>query len=132
LLGRVSRAAVFSAALAACSSDKPKEAPKAQGSDDLEKLLDHQPREVEHAPAPPVDAAEPIAISVDAALPDAGVDVEAEKKRIADAKKKKLAEKKRREDERMRREQEELQRQMIEHRQQAKPYGAPPARRRIV
>jgi hypothetical protein len=131
LIGRASRAAVFSAALVACSSDdKPKQAP-AQGSDDLEKLLEYQPRPVEPV-APPIDAPEAIVVSVDAAVPDAGVD-EAEAKRLA-AEKKKLADRKRREAER--REQEALQRRQDDlerwRMQNAKPYGAPPARRRIV
>ncbi|HEX5061198.1 MAG TPA: hypothetical protein VFV99_17650 [Kofleriaceae bacterium] len=113
VIGRVTRAAVFSAALAACGKDKPKEAPPpppAQGSDELEKMLDNDGKTVEHAPVPPVDAAviEPDAAIVDAGLPpDAGV-----------VKKKKP------------------------HHEQAvplppphnipKPYGAPPARKRIV
>ena len=137
LIGRVSRAAVFSAGLAAaCSGDKPKEAPArgsaGSGSDDLEKLLDQQPREVEH-PAPPIDAAESIALSIDAAVIDAGIDIAAQKKldekKLADKKKR---EHDRREAERRRREQEELERLRQDQLHNAMPYGAPPARRRIV
>lgn len=122
VLGRVSRAAVFSAALAACSQDKPKPPappPPARGSDDLEKLLDHQPRVVDEpaptAAPPPVDAgvAAPIdAAVVDAGAPDAGVPV----------KKKKQQKVQKIEDVKIE----------IDHRHMAKPYGAPPARRRIV
>ncbi|HEY5952292.1 MAG TPA: hypothetical protein VIV40_42635 [Kofleriaceae bacterium] len=143
LVGKVTRAAIFSAALAACrSDDKPSPAPvPAQGSDDLEKLLDHDGSEVAH-PTPidasvaqmPDDAAA-IAESVDAAVPDAGIDA-AEQKRIANQriadKKRREAERTRREEERRRREQEELMRKMQDHRNINKPYGAPPARKRLV
>jgi hypothetical protein len=114
LVGRVSRAAVFSAALAACTNDKPPAPavpPPAQGSDDLEKLLDNDGRTVEHPTAPPpIDAAvaEPDAAIVDAGVPDAGVVIK-KKKKIVDAG---VA--------------------PIDQRQMAKPYGAPPARRRVV
>ena len=113
LLGRVSRAAVFSAALAACSDDKPKPPAPAptQGSDDLEQLLDQQPQAVEHAP--PIDA--PIDAPSDAALVDAGVPPDAgivkKKKRVR---------------------QETITVPPPDRIQNAKPYGAPPARRRIV
>jgi hypothetical protein len=119
LVGRVSRAAVFSAALAACSDDKPKSQPPppAHGSDDLEKLLDDKPK-VEHADiAPPIDAAvvvEPDAAIVDAAPPpDAGV----------------VVKKKRRKQEQQ---QETVKQIDLDRIQNAKPYGAPPARRRVV
>ena len=116
LVGRVSRAAVFSAALAACSNDKPPAPapPPAHGSDDLEKLLDHDDRTVEH-PAPPIDAGvpEPDAAIVDAGAPDAGTPDAG----VVIKKKKKLQQ------------QETIK---IEQREMAKPYGAPPARRRVV
>lgn len=118
LVGRVSRAAVFGAALAACSGDKqppaPAQPPPAQGSDDLEQLLDNDGREVAHPDPPPSDAAvEPIAdAAIDAGVPDAGV-----------VKKKKVRT----------RHERELERQLDETRiHSAKPYGAPPARRRVV
>ncbi|HEX5061197.1 MAG TPA: hypothetical protein VFV99_17645 [Kofleriaceae bacterium] len=117
VIGRVTRAAVFSAALVACGKDKPKEAPApppAQGSDDLEKMLD-EPRTVEHAAVPPpVDAAviEPDAAVVDAgAPPDAGV---VKKKHV------------------QKQQVQDVRDIKIDHIQNAKPYGAPPARRRIV
>jgi len=135
VIGRVTRAAVFSAALAACSSDKPKqEPPPAKGSDDLEKLLDEKPEKVEHPDVvPPADAAEALAQTVDAAVTsDAGVDVEAQKKKLAE--RKKLAEQKKREAERREAERLRAQEELLRNDQihNAKPYGAPPARRRIV
>lgn len=120
LVGRVSRAAVFSAALAACSGDKqppaPAPPPPAQGSDDLEQLLDNDGREVAQPDPPPapIDAAvEPIAdAAIDAGVPDAGV-----------VKKKKVRT----------HEDREVKQQLDQMRiHNAKPYGAPPARRRIV
>jgi hypothetical protein len=119
-IGRVSRAAVFSAALVACSNEPTKQAPppSAQGSDgtdDLEELLDHQPHVVEVPDAAPmvepIDAAvEQVASPVDAGVPDAGTAVK-----------------------KKRRQQQTIEKQqIIERRHMAKPYGAPPARRRIV
>lgn len=128
------RAAVFSAALAGCSDHKQPPAPHAgsaqQGSDDLEQLLDEQPRTAEHPTldAAPVDAAVQVAQPIDAALPvDAGVDQQAlaEKKRRAEERRRKLEQQR----------QEELQREVIDRQRdhiEAKPYGAPPARRRVV
>lgn len=125
LRGRVSRAAVFTAALAACSSDKPKQPAPSEhgsgsGSDDLEKLLDDQPRAAPHPDAPPIDAATVIVDAgvPDAALPDAGV---VKKKRHVEHKVENI-------------ETKHIETNHIEtnHIQNAKPYGAPPARRRVV
>ena len=142
LVGRLGRAAMLSAVLAACDS-KPADTPapvlapaheSGSGSDDLEQLLDVDHRVVERAS--PADAAVPDAAAIaqapDAGLrPDAGVDPA-------------LAERKRRAAERRREKQrlealrlEEEQRQLRElhkmnHIERAKPYGAPPARRRVV
>lgn len=127
--GRVSRAAVFSAALVACSKEPAKQAPPppaqgsdgSDGSDDLEKLLDRQVQVVEvpdaAAAAEPADAAvEQAATPVDAGVPDAGAVV-----------------KKKRRQQKQKADELELQKQrVIDHRHMAKPYGAPPARRRIV
>ncbi len=122
LVGRVTRAAIFSAALVACSDDKPKPAlaPPAQGSDDLEKLLDHEGSEVTHPEAPPaIDAsiATPDAAPIDAGVltPDAGV-----------------VRKKRRQQQKQQQIEEKVDVNVIDQRHMAKPYGAPPARRRIV
>ena len=117
VLGRVSRAAIFSAALAACSDDKPKQpapAPPAQGGDDLEKLLDPQPRAVD---SPPLDAARADAALVDAGVPDAGVPPDAG---VVKKKRKRV-------------QQEPVDPiKLPDHIHNAKPYGAPPWRRRIV
>lgn len=76
----LTRAAIFSAALAGCSDHKqpaPSAAGSAQvGSDDLEKMLDSDGRTVQHASPPDAAADAPVdasAVAVDAALPpDAG------------------------------------------------------------
>jgi hypothetical protein len=128
------RAAVFSAALAGCSDHKPPPTPTqgsaAQSDEELEKLLDYQPRTADHPihDAAPVDAAVQIAEPVDAAVPvDAGVDQQA-------LLKKKREQERLRRIEQQRREQEQLQQvEVREHDHiNAKPYGAPPARRRVV
>jgi hypothetical protein len=131
--GAFTRAAVFSAALAGCSDHKQPPAPTqgsaAQSDEDLEKLLDYQPRTAEHPmhDATPVDAAVQIAEPVDAAMPvDAGVDQQALKKKREQERLRRI--------EQQRREQEQLQQvEVREHDHiNAKPYGAPPARRRVV
>lgn len=141
--GRLTRAAIFSAALVACESspEAPRPAPSGpvQGSDDLEKLLDVDQRVVDRPPpvdAMPADAASHVASSPPdagrAAAPiDAGVDpLIAERRR----RERERRERERRErDEQLRREQEEQkQLQLDDMRHHAKPYGAPPARRRVV
>ena len=146
LRGRLTRAAVFGAALAAgACGNKTNDAPKpAQGSSDpkeLERMLDEpigrDPTTTTQAA--PIDAAADaaaIAAAVDAGVPDAGPDPAAIARREA--------ERKRREAERRRRLEEEEQQKRLEaerllqqqqQQQQfhnAKPYGAPPARRRLV
>jgi hypothetical protein len=117
LVGRVSRAAVFSAALAACSNDKPPPpaAPPAQGSDDLEQLLDKQGNAVEPTAPPPIDAAvpEPDTAVVDAGVADAGVVIKKKRRQQKEAV-------------------EKLPDTLPDRIINAKPYGAPPARRRLV
>lgn len=126
LTGRVSRAAVF-AAVAACSKDKPKAPPPppahGSGSDDLEKMLDDQPRAAEHPDAVATDAA----IAIDApALADAGVDAARPDAGVVKKKKKRV-------------EKQNIDEQLgppppppWDRNNIPKPYGAPPARRRIV
>lgn len=133
----LARAAIFSAALAACSDPEPSTPVPAKGSaasnaDDLEKLLDNDGTTVQRPT--PADAATPdaaqVAAAVDAGVPDAGVDPQVL------AAKKREAERRRRERQR----QLELQRQQVNEQKQlqermmhnAKPYGAPPARKRFV
>jgi hypothetical protein len=139
--GRLSRAAVFSAALVACESKQapPKPAPpppqQQQGSDDLEKMLDgdqHVADRVAPTPPPaPNDAALADAGAIDSSTIDAGVTVDAGMDRA------KILEHKRRE--RIRREQHDRERRderppppPLDHMNVPKPYGAPPARRRRV
>lgn len=126
LVGRVSRAAVFSAALVACSNEKPAPAPAppaapGSGSDDLEKLLDQDEGTVAHpnAPAPADAAAVPDAAIADAGVPDAGTPDAG----VVIKKKKK-------------KQQQQIEETVktieIDRMQNAKPYGAPPMRRRVV
>ena len=145
--GRITRAAIFSAALVACEgkqAETPKTTPAQTGSaaasDDLEKLLDGDQGVVQRGMpmvAAPADAAAMmIAATIDAGVPDAGIDQQAlaeRKRQQALAQRKRLLEeRKRRELERQRIEQERLDRQMRDMHQHAKPYGAPPARKRVV
>lgn len=125
--GAFTRAAIFSAAIAGCSDHKqpPAPAPAASGSaaahgdgsDDLEKMLDNDGRTVQHAS--PVDAAidapvDATAVAIDAAVaPDAGV-VHKKRRIIVPPPPPPPPDL-------------EWQRQNI-----PKPYGAPPARRRLV
>jgi hypothetical protein len=137
--GRITRAAVFSAALVGCESKQtaptPVPAPQQQGSDDLEKMLDGDHHVVDR-PAPATDAAvaadatEIAAGAIDAGVPaDAGVD----EKALAEKREKQRKAKERRL--REERERKQLEDQVVRERDWhniAKPYGAPPARRRVV
>jgi hypothetical protein len=135
--GRITRAAVFSAALVGCESKqeppKPTPAPQQQGSDDLEKLLDDD-HHVADRPAPPTDAAIAAdATAIASGALDAGVPADAGVDQKALAAKREKQRKLREERERKRKEIEE---QLVvpnpDWQIQAKPYGAPPARRRVV
>ena len=132
---------MFSAALVGCEStpETPKAAPAPQheGSDDLEKLLDGD-HHVADRPAPPradaavaADATAIAVTTVDAGVPaDAGVDDKA----LAAKREKQRREKRERE----KRERERIEKQLDvalpdpNLNIHAKPYGAPPARRRVV
>jgi hypothetical protein len=137
--GRLSRAAVFSAALVACESKQPPPQPAPapqlqQGSDDLEKMLDGDQHVADRpvvAPPPATDASLADAGAIATQAIDAGVPVDAGMDRA------KILEHKRKE--RIRREREEQQREPpppppppYDHMNIPKPYGAPPARRRLV
>ncbi len=127
--GRLTRAAIFSAAVVACDSKPaaPTPAPipaQSDGAidDDLEKMLDVD-RNTADRPAPPVtDAGLPDA-TVAVAAPDAGI---SDEQRKADEQAKRLRKQKALEH------QKELERQRIRIQVNNKPYGAPPARRRVV
>lgn len=123
----LTRAAVFSAALAACESGSRTTAPTSapvpqQGSaadDDLEKMLDTDQRVVEHpvqTPPPPqvIDAGVPVPI--DAAVVDSTPKRTKTRTKKQDTKKAV----------------DIVPDEIIDHRRLAKPYGAPPARRRVV
>lgn len=123
----LTRAAVFSAALAACESGSRTTAPASapvpqQGSaadDDLEKLLDTDQRVVEHpvqTPPPPPPA-----------LSDAGVPTDAA---VVDATPKRTKTRRQKQD--TKQAVDIVPDEIIDHRHLAKPYGAPPARRRVV
>ena len=137
--GRLTRAAIFSAAVVGCdskSTSKPAPAPEqhehgsaaGSGSDDLEKMLDSDGHVVDHPAA--VDAAVPdgaaVAEAADAGGPsDAGVLTTSMIKQRA-----KELERLRMQKDRKR--QEDLERNNIRIQVNNKPYGAPPARRRVV
>jgi hypothetical protein len=135
--GRITRAAVFSAALVGCESKqeapRPAPAPQQQGSDDLEKMLDGDHHVADRPPATDAaiaaDATELAAGAIDAGvLADAGLDEQALAEKRAKAAK---AEK-----ERLRREREKKLLETAvpdpDYHNIPKPYGAPPARRRVV
>ena len=138
VVGRVTRAAVFSAALVACSKhEEPK--PKAGSAEHLDQDFNQLLGSAE-----PGSAA--VAASADAAVavaPDAGTDAaltdEERTRQLQHAQDQQREEKQREQRQREQRAQDELRRREIEQQQlrqqqhyNAKPYGAPPARRRVV
>jgi hypothetical protein len=154
VLGRVSRAAVFGAALAACDqppapstppSTPPAPAPgSAADLAELEQLLDGDPAGRSRPSATPVDAGSVdaavllLAAPDDAAMPDAAPS-DAERKRLAaeHERRRELSKRaheaaRRMREEELRRQKEEEVRKQVEMRHMPKPYGAPPARRRVV
>ena len=127
------RVAVLTAALAGCSDKKSAEPPpagsaagSAQGSDDLEKMLDHDGTTVQHAaPADAALDAYAVADAIDAGVAaDAGLSQE----ELAAQKEK---QRERLEERRRKKALEEQRRQQLD-RVNVKPYGAPSARRRVV
>jgi predicted amidophosphoribosyltransferase len=127
-IGRVTRAAVFTAALAACAKhDEPKPAPVHTGSAEN---LDQDFNQVLGS-AEPGSAA--VAVSVDAAVPldAATVDAMSDEERTRQLQKQQEAEHRRKQQQQQQQQQVQQQLQMDQH-INAKPYGAPPARRRIV
>lgn len=136
--GRITRAAVFSAALVACESKQPSPqpapVPQQQGSDDLEKMLDGDHHVADRAPVPPAPAPADASLADGAALAtaptDAGVAVDAGMDRA------KMLEIKTNQDRRRRHRERRIDEQVLvppdDHHNIPKPYGAPPARRRLV
>jgi hypothetical protein len=129
----LARAAVFSAALVGCKDHKPP-APKpvpAQGSDDLENLLDQQARTADHPATAPGDAAVQVATPDDAAVAAVVVDAGIDPKVLYD-KKRQAEERKKHVQEIQQRRHEAIDNGDVREHINAKPYGAPPARRRVV
>lgn len=123
--GKLTRAAIFSAAVVGCDSKgttKPAPVPaqheQGSGSDDLEKMLDHDPQVVDHPPAIDAAVADSGAVAV---TTDASTDPS-----LADRKRAIL--KRHLDDHRKQR----LEEQQIKVQGPPMPYGAPPARRRMV
>ena len=130
VIGRVTRAAVFSAALVAChKQEEPKPAPKTGSAEHLDQDFNQLlgSAEVQQAPA---DAA--VAVAADAAI-DAGKSDEERTRELQHAQQVEQQQKQHADDERRRR---ELEQQRLRDQENmmhnAKPYGAPPARRRVV
>jgi hypothetical protein len=142
--GRITRAAVFSAALVACESKQPAPqpapVPQQQGSDDLEKMLDGDHHVADRPPPPAAsDASLADATAVATSAVDAGITVDAGMSR------EKMIELKTERDKRRREQLERKRKELIEQELAPpppppddrfhnipKPYGAPPARRRLV
>jgi hypothetical protein len=97
-----------------------------RNDDDLEKMLDSKGHV---ADVPPIDAGPVDAPLADASVPDAAVDAgmsDEQKQRI-----RRQREQRKREQEQVREVQQQKDLETLE-REMAAPYGAPPARRRIV
>ena len=127
VVGRVTRAAIFSAALVACSKhEEPQPAPHPGSAEHLDQDFNQLlgSADVQHAPA---DAA--VALAPDAAV-DAGKSDEERTRELQQVQQ----QKQHTDDERRRREleQQRLREQQDQLHYNAKPYGAPPARRRVV
>jgi pyruvate-formate lyase len=133
VLGRVTRAAVFSAALVACGGKKDEAKPAAGSAEHLDQDFNQLLGSAEgSAPPAAIDAGiAQVAADAPAAI-DAGLTDEERTRQLQHAQE---------EQQRKRREQIEEQQQQQQLRVQqhqrdwhnvAKPYGAPPARRRIV
>jgi predicted amidophosphoribosyltransferase len=134
VVGRVTRAAIFSAALVACGKhDEPVPAPKAGSAEHLDQDFNQLLGSAQTPAASPADAA--VALAPDAAV-DAGKSDEERTRELQEAQQKKEKDQQQHADaERRRREleQERLREQQeIRQHYNAKPYGAPPARRRVV
>jgi len=133
LIGRVTRAAVFSAALAGCAKhEQPKPAPHAGSAENLDQDFNQLVGSAEQGSA--------VAQTIDAAAPDAAqvavpVDAMTDEERTRQLQKQQQAIENKKQQERERREHEKMvEQQQLQNQQHwnAKPYGAPPARRRIV
>jgi hypothetical protein len=139
VVGRVTRAAIFSAALVACGKhEDPKPTPKPGSAEHLDQDFNQLlgSAEVQQAPA---DAA--VALASDAAV-DAGLSDEERTRQLQHAQDQQRQQQQQQQqqqqrqhadDERRRRElEQERLREQQDMMHNAKPYGAPPARRRVV
>ena len=138
VVGRVTRAAIFSAALVACGKhEDPKPTPKAGSAEHLDQDFNQLLGSAD-THAAPRDAA--VAIAPDAAV-DAGLSDEERTRQLQQAQQAQQQkehqkhadeERRRRELEQQRLREQQLQQQQIQQHYNAKPSGAPPARRRVV
>lgn len=137
---KLTRAAIFSAAVVACDSKtaKPTPAPvptqagsaTGSGSDDLEKMLDADGRTVERADrVTDAGAAEAMAAVSDGGL-DGGVAATIRTPEEIRERKEQVRRDAEIVQEKVRKNREKQEELRIQH--NAKPYGAPPARRRVV
>ena len=128
IVGRVTRAAVFSAAVVACGGKKDAPAPKAGSAEHLDQDFNQLLGSAEgSAAAQTGDAAvAPIAIDAPVAI-DAGLTDEERTRQLQHAQE---AEQRKKHEQEQQQQQQQIQRQNWHN--VAKPYGAPPARRRIV
>ncbi|MBV8755847.1 MAG: hypothetical protein JO257_01150 [Deltaproteobacteria bacterium] len=137
IVGRVTRAAIFSAALVACSKhDEPKPTPKPGSAEHLDQDFNQLLGSAEPGSGTaPGDAA--VALAPDATI-DAGLSDEERTRQLQQAQEQKDRqrhaddERRRREIEEQRLRQQQIQQDQIQQHYNAKPYGAPPARRRVV
>lgn len=135
IVGRVTRAAIFSAALIACGTthEEPKPAPPAGSAEKLDQDFNQLLGSAE--PGSAVAHASDAAVAADAAQVAVPVDAMTDEERTRQLQHEQDQHKR---DEALRRQREEDQRRQQDHIQQrdynqnAKPYGAPPARRRVV
>lgn len=144
IVGRVTRAAIFSAALVACGTkhEEPKPAPPAGSAEKLDQDFNQLLGSAEPGSAQPGSAvahASDAAVAADAAQVAVPVDAMTDEERTRQLQhaqdqhkrdEEQALRRQREEDQRRREEQLRLQQQ--DFNQNAKPYGAPPARRRVV
>jgi hypothetical protein len=126
----VTRAAVFSAALVACGGKKDAPpSPKTGSAEHLDQDFNQLLGSAEGSAAP--QAAADAAVAVDAALPiDAGLSDEERTRQLQRAQQEQQDQQRKKQQQQEQQRQQEIQRQ--DWHNVAKPYGAPPARRRVV
>jgi hypothetical protein len=128
-IGRVTRAAVFSAALVACGGTKDAPKPAAGSAEHLDQDFNQLLGSAEGSARRQVAVDASLAIDA-AATADAGISDEERTRQLQRAQEAEHRRKLQRDHERELEEQREQQQQQWHH--VPKPYGAPPARRRVV